>query len=1165
MKCLILKRFITINLILFLGYFLKLNINSVNVNDVTLNEAFKTFNLSSTTLIKGTLLSGNDGFLEYDDRKVVNISSNNGEISYQIDFNVGSLEERVDEIELSLKTNVNQTIDIKFFNGNNYELLESIGLETKYRIHKVSLVDANNYIQNSTVSIRLVIESQTSIVMSLDKAILLSKYNQTESNYFVQNYTFDKANVEIGNANNLPTALKFFDKSYYSVASDGKKVAWSSKITLDQSASLIDTLVIKYVGYSSVETNDIWMSVYNFETNNFEVVATIESNSSTTERTVIISDYTKINRYVSADNDLEIRLYNSATTEFVRHTDYLNISIYGESLKNVSKLKPNAYYIEYGLGTGLINTIEKFDNDNLIINSDSAKKVAVQVDFNTTIPNEKIHTITVSINTFDTGVSNNIYISLYNYETNNFVVHKTTSSQTISNKITFTILDYFEIKRYVSGNGNVKLRIYNSSTSSFTRYIDYAEVLIEEAENSSFEIAQLSDVHELIGSTNFNAIINELNNVIKPKLTVITGDVTDHGTPAQFNLFATDVVKINGPVYVTPGNHDSRWWNSNGKNDFIENVGPLYQSFNYKGIHFALLDTTVNMELDGKINKKQLEWLKNDLQAIPNEMPVILFGHHPFKISNNIVARNELMEAVKDKNVIAFMAGHLHYYYNIVDNGIPVNAITYIKDNNNREFVTIFFTSRKYYIYKHNLSLGTKTLWLTGTMKNTRKTSYEISNLNVLSNGNVEVEVTINNAPDKIISVDVQIDNYGEKVSLSYIGNNVWSGVVNISTITPSLPKGKHFVGVEVKDGLEQSWFKYREYYWESGVISTNWIFETLDIIQASPTYFNGRVYVGSQDHNLYCIDDLTGVKLWSFQAGDAITSAPAIYQGTNSTSVLFGSNDKKLYSIDSITGALNWSFSTNGSVISNPLIYENKVIFGSGDNKIYALNAETGTLLWSYQTGGLMRQKPVVRNGIIYAFVRDTYIWYAIDIQTGNLYWRGNANTDESLFVCGDIAPIIANNKLWAIDAQNTRLAELDLNTGVINWTSSINLISSRGFANDNNNLYFTSNNGRIVYAMNMSNNQIIWTLDLRYNSLNADHQASTINCALVYSNGKLIHTSERGTIRIINPITGVVEQSYDATGYPERVFWSTPTVVDNKIYLSGIDGKVYKITFQP
>lgn len=100
-----------------------------------------------------------------------------------------------------------------------------------------------------------------------------------------------------------------------------------------------------------------------------------------------------------------------------------------------------------------------------------------------------------------------------------------------------------------------------------------------------------------------------------------------------------------------------------------------------------------------------------------------------------------------------------------------------------------------------------------------------------------------------------------------------------------------------------------------------------------------------------------------------------------------------------------------------DPLTSEGRVFIGCGDGKIYCLNSASGEIVWGYQTDGLMRQRPILENGILYAFVRDTYIWYAIDASTGQLIWRGNANTDESLFVCGDVRPVIANGKLWCID----------------------------------------------------------------------------------------------------------------------------------------------------
>jgi len=57
----------------------------------------------------------------------------------------------------------------------------------------------------------------------------------------------------------------------------------------------------------------------------------------------------------------------------------------------------------------------------------------------------------------------------------------------------------------------------------------------------------------------------------------------------------------------------------------------------------------------------------------------------------------------------------------------------------------------------------------------------------------------------------------------------------------------------------------------------------------------DGTVYVGSYDKKLYAIHGKSGVKLWEFETGNAVSSSPAI--GSDGT-VYVGSRDNKLYAI---------------------------------------------------------------------------------------------------------------------------------------------------------------------------------------------------------------------------------------------------------------------------
>ena len=438
-----------------------------------------------------------------------------------------------------------------------------------------------------------------------------------------------------------------------------------------------------------------------------------------------------------------------------------------------------------------------------------------------------------------------------------------------------------------------------------------------------------------------------------------------------------------------------------------------------------------------------------------------------------------------------------------------------------------------------------------------------ITSTTAQANGNVAVSVQVNKAPDGVAAMQARIDNYGTWTILTQNGDT-WSGTISIAGYSPSIPYGKHFVGANMTDNADKVWKEYKEYTWSGGNVTTRWVYQTGDVVQSSPTYFDGVVYIGSEDKKMYAINDFNGSLRWSYTTGDQIISKAAIYQGTTKDLVIFGSHDKKLYALNTDTGALEWSYLTDGSVISDPLVDNGVVYFGSGDKYIYALDAGDGSFKWRYQTGGLMRQRPVVYNGKLYAFVRDTYIWYALNTSDGSLYWRGNAAADESRFVLGDVRPVMTGgNKLWCIDAQNKKAGYLDPTDGSLDWTYAVDKMGSRGSDTDGVRVFYPANEGREIYAFNVSDNSQAWYKDLRAGASDTDLQEWQIDSGLVYDGGILYHVSERGRITGLDPANGNIKFIYDAVGYPERALWSTPEVYNKTIYIGGLDGKIYAVEY--
>ena len=74
-------------------------------------------------------------------------------------------------------------------------------------------------------------------------------------------------------------------------------------------------------------------------------------------------------------------------------------------------------------------------------------------------------------------------------------------------------------------------------------------------------IAHLSDIH--FGGEITEAVEAALEAVaaFAPTLNVVTGDLTLNGLPAEFRAAAAWLARLPGPRLVTPGNHDTPYWN----------------------------------------------------------------------------------------------------------------------------------------------------------------------------------------------------------------------------------------------------------------------------------------------------------------------------------------------------------------------------------------------------------------------------------------------------------------------------------------------------------------------------------------------------------------------------------------------------------------------------
>jgi outer membrane protein assembly factor BamB len=274
----------------------------------------------------------------------------------------------------------------------------------------------------------------------------------------------------------------------------------------------------------------------------------------------------------------------------------------------------------------------------------------------------------------------------------------------------------------------------------------------------------------------------------------------------------------------------------------------------------------------------------------------------------------------------------------------------------------------------------------------------------------------------------------------------------------------------------------------------------------ATPTVADGKVLIGSDDHNLYALDENTGAMLWKFPTGGPVRSAPTVDNGV----IYFGSMDMKFYAINENTQALVWksAFMTTGAITSVATTSADTVYFGDGNDMLFAAAKNNGRMLWSVKfDDGLTDVPAIVGNGsVIVASGRDIF----------------------------GLAPSVGAQK----------------------WDTTLNaeIAAPPALSTDNNTLYVPTSDGRLV-AINTSGH-ILWSADV----------GGIVKAAPVYADGLVILALRSGTVTAVSVADkGRIEWTYSLHAIPpprivpitdNGYVTAAPLVSAGAVYTLGNDG---------
>ncbi len=172
----------------------------------------------------------------------------------------------------------------------------------------------------------------------------------------------------------------------------------------------------------------------------------------------------------------------------------------------------------------------------------------------------------------------------------------------------------------------------------------------------------------------------------------------------------------------------------------------------------------------------------------------------------------------------------------------------------------------------------------------------------------------------------------------------------------------------------------------------------------------------------------------------------PILFFANNKKTLIVADNISKYYSLDINTGKILWSKNNTASFNSQIKIYKDKFFIIDFENILRAYSVYDGKEIWNVRTeNSLIRTQKklslVIINNKIY-FNNSSGDISSVDIESGELLWRMPTQSsliyDESFSL--KTSDIIGDNETLFFSNNKNQFFALDILTGIIKWQQTVN-----------------------------------------------------------------------------------------------------------------------------
>ena len=276
----------------------------------------------------------------------------------------------------------------------------------------------------------------------------------------------------------------------------------------------------------------------------------------------------------------------------------------------------------------------------------------------------------------------------------------------------------------------------------------------------------------------------------------------------------------------------------------------------------------------------------------------------------------------------------------------------------------------------------------------------------------------------------------------------------------------------------------------------------------------------------------------------------PILFFANNQKKLIVADNITKFYAIDIFTGEMLWSKKNIAPFNSQIKIYKDHFFIVDFNNTLNAYSILDGNKLWSVKTDrSLVRSQEklsivIVNEKII--FNNSVGDITAVDINTGQMIWQTPTQSsliyDDAFFLKTSI--IVADKDAIYLSNNKNSFFSLDLNTGILNWKQNINSILRPTLIDS---YIFTVSENGYLFIIDKNSGNILRVTDI-FKNVKYKKRKKIKPTGFIVANNNIYLTTDNGRLLLIDIETGKTKLTLKID--KEKIL--RPAVLNNSLFIA-------------